>query len=202
MPSPQASLTTEMVSALVQPKEVLIGAKPRAAGTYFRLWAPNARAVDVVPEGRNLRFPIEAEGDGYFSGLLPEMSAGDRYKFSLDDGEPFPDPASRYQPEGPHGPSEIVDPALTLGAARNELARDCSLTRPGALRTAHWDLHARRHVSRPLLASLRACANSASRDRMHAAGRIRRRRRMGLRRRGALCALSPLRHSGRSSPHD
>ncbi len=110
MPSPQASLTTEMVSALVQPKEFLIGAKPRAAGTYFRLWAPNARAVDVVPEGRNLRFPIEAEGDGYFSGLLPEMSAGDRYKFSLDGGEPFPDPASRYQPAGPHGPSEIVDP--------------------------------------------------------------------------------------------
>ena len=40
-----------------------------------------------------------------------QASAGDRYGFLLDDDEkPLPDPASRFQPEGPHGPSEIIDP--------------------------------------------------------------------------------------------
>jgi len=48
---------------------------------------------------------------GYFSGTAPGVSAGARYRFRLDDGKDlFPDPASRFQPEGPHGPSEVVDP--------------------------------------------------------------------------------------------
>ena len=46
----------------------------------------------------------------YFSGLVRGLRAGDRYGFQLDDdGKVYPDPASRFQPEGPHGPSEVVD---------------------------------------------------------------------------------------------
>jgi len=87
-----------------------MGAVPCAQGTQFRIWAPDARKVDVVIDGKNFRYPLGAEEDGYFSGFLQEARVGTIYKFSLDGGEAFPDPASRYQPEGPHGPSQVVDP--------------------------------------------------------------------------------------------
>ena len=79
-------------------------------GTHFRVWAPVARKVEVLFEGDGSRSPLEAEKNSYFAGLVSSARAGARYRFSLDGGEPFPDPASRYQPEGPHGPSEIIDP--------------------------------------------------------------------------------------------
>jgi maltooligosyltrehalose trehalohydrolase len=53
---------------------------------------------------------LTAEDGGYFSGVDPKAKAGDLYRFRLDGGDAFPDPASRFQPEGPHGPSMIVDP--------------------------------------------------------------------------------------------
>jgi maltooligosyltrehalose trehalohydrolase len=55
-------------------------------------------------------FELEPESGGYFSGLLAGATAGSRYRFDLESGT-YPDPASRFQPEGPHGPSEVVDPA-------------------------------------------------------------------------------------------
>ncbi len=90
---------------------VSLGAVPEPDGTRFRVWAPSAKTLEVVIEGGGSPFPLESQGDGYFSGLVREARPGDRYKFRLDGGEAFPDPASRYQPEGPHGPSQIVDPA-------------------------------------------------------------------------------------------
>jgi maltooligosyltrehalose trehalohydrolase len=54
---------------------------------------------------------LESEQGGYFSGYVDNARAGDRYRFRLGDGEVYPDPASRFQPEGPHGPSETVDPS-------------------------------------------------------------------------------------------
>ncbi len=55
---------------------------------------------------------LEPETDGYFAGFSPHATAGTRYGFRLDD-EPrlYPDPASRRQPDGPHGTSEVVDPS-------------------------------------------------------------------------------------------
>ncbi len=91
-------------------RDVLLGAVPSPDGTRFRVWAPLARRLDVVFEHRGLRHSLDAEGDGYFSGLVPDAAAGDRYKFLLDGRDAFPDPTSRYQPAGPYGPSEIVDP--------------------------------------------------------------------------------------------
>jgi maltooligosyltrehalose trehalohydrolase len=86
-----------------------IGAEVTGAGVHFRVWAPICKSVDVVIEG--LRpVALKTEGSGYFSGLVAGASAGSRYRYSLDGGEAFPDPASRFQPEGPHGPSEVVDP--------------------------------------------------------------------------------------------
>jgi maltooligosyltrehalose trehalohydrolase len=54
-------------------------------------------------------FELQAESGGYFSAHVPGTRVGMLYKFKLSDGS-FPDPASRFQPEGPHGPSQIIDP--------------------------------------------------------------------------------------------
>jgi maltooligosyltrehalose trehalohydrolase len=79
-------------------------------GTHFRVWAPAARRVDVVFEDARDGdpAPLRHEGDGYFSGWVAHARPGMRYRLRLDGKDAFPDPASRWQPEGPHGPSEIV----------------------------------------------------------------------------------------------
>ncbi|MET0743481.1 MAG: malto-oligosyltrehalose trehalohydrolase, partial [Microvirga sp.] len=76
----------------------------------FRVWAPrHDRVALVFEDGRE--HPLDREADGYHAGLVPAQ-AGDRYRFRLGrERELFPDPASRFQPEGPHGPSQVVDPA-------------------------------------------------------------------------------------------
>ncbi len=80
---------------------------------HARVWAPAARKVELVAEdqhGRAVEFPLAAEGTGYYSGFASIAETGTRYRYRLDGGEAFPDPASRFQPDGPHGPSMVVDP--------------------------------------------------------------------------------------------
>src|SRR5437870_5838826 len=82
--------------------------------THFRLWAPKARQLDLVVErtagSKRTLHPLTPEADGYFSGIA-NIGAGTRYWFRVNSSEKFyPDPASRFQPDGPHGPSCIVDP--------------------------------------------------------------------------------------------
>src|ERR1043166_2926237 len=77
--------------------------------THFRLWAPKAREIEVVlgdgASSQPIFYPLRPEADGYFSGVA-NVGAGTRYRFRVNGGESFyPDPASRFQPEGPHGPS-------------------------------------------------------------------------------------------------
>ena len=64
--------------------------------------------ADAITMERAKRYPLEREDAGYHSAVIEGARAGQFYKFVLDTGE-FPDPASRFQPEGPHGPSEIID---------------------------------------------------------------------------------------------
>lgn len=84
------------------------------SGVHFRVWAPASAdvSVELYPEpGKSPDIsPLQREPGGYHSGLVPAARLGMRYKFKLQRGS-FPDPASRFQPEGPHGPSEIVDTA-------------------------------------------------------------------------------------------
>jgi maltooligosyltrehalose trehalohydrolase len=88
-----------------------------AGGAHFRVWAPNSKSVAVEilagtekkNNGGTRRFELEAEGNGYFGASVAEARAGTLYRLVLDTGA-FPDPASRFQPEGPHGPSQVVDP--------------------------------------------------------------------------------------------
>ena len=79
-----------------------------AGGAHARVWAPKRKTVEFVCESGATS--LASEGNGYFSGAV-EGTAGTRYRFRLDGGDSFPDPASRFQPEGPHGPSVIVDPS-------------------------------------------------------------------------------------------
>ncbi len=80
---------------------------------HFRVWAPRHRRVDVVLEDEPGAdgHALEREGDGYFSGIVPAARVGACYRYRLGGAQSFPDPASRFQPEGPHGPSRVVDPA-------------------------------------------------------------------------------------------
>jgi maltooligosyltrehalose trehalohydrolase len=86
-----------------------IGAEIGGEGTSFRVWAPGHREVSVVIDG--VDYVLHAEDDGYFHGVVSGASTGTRYRFRIDGADDtFPDPASRFQPDGPHGDSEVVDP--------------------------------------------------------------------------------------------
>ena len=82
---------------------------------HVRLWAPRHRSVELVREdgdGAILRtIALDGEIDGYWSGVIEDVQPGDLYRYRLDGGDRLPDPASRFQPRGPHGPSSIIDPA-------------------------------------------------------------------------------------------
>lgn len=88
----------------------------RSGGAHFRVWAPKATNVKVqlsqslqFSREDAQEFDLQPETDGYFSGQMNQASPGMLYKYSLGSAS-FPDPASRFQPEGPHGPSQIIDP--------------------------------------------------------------------------------------------
>lgn len=91
-----------------------LGACVEPEGVRFRVWAPLAMRVEVVVEPTAsapgqvlLLHPVE---QGYHAGFFPGLEPGTRYRYRVDGAGPFPDPASRFQPLGVHGPSEVVDP--------------------------------------------------------------------------------------------
>ena len=106
-----------MTEAKIQ-RRYPIGAELIGEGrTHFRVWAPKAKRLDVVlessPEDEAERtfHPLEAESGGYFSGAIA-ADAGAFYRFRVNEAESFhPDPASRFQPQGPHRSSCVVDPS-------------------------------------------------------------------------------------------
>jgi 1,4-alpha-glucan branching enzyme/maltooligosyltrehalose trehalohydrolase len=79
-------------------------------GVDFRLWAPAAQRVELVlGDGRVVGAPRGA--DGWHEVGVDEAADGTRYRWRIDGETLVPDPASRCNPEGPYGPSEVVDPA-------------------------------------------------------------------------------------------
>jgi malto-oligosyltrehalose trehalohydrolase len=87
--------------------ELPFGAEPNSRGVRFRIWAP--RAVSLALEDGPL-VPMQAEPEGWFSLTTERAGIGSRYRYAVD-GAVYPDPASRHQPEGVHGASEVIDPA-------------------------------------------------------------------------------------------
>lgn len=96
-----------------------VGAEPGPTGVHFRVWAPDRARVEVLIEGRREPLLLAPERGGYHAALVPGLGPGARYRYRLDRGEAFPDPASRFQPEGPHGLSEVVDPGAFPWTDRN-----------------------------------------------------------------------------------
>jgi maltooligosyltrehalose trehalohydrolase len=78
-------------------------------GVRFRLWAPGAQRVDLLLDDGHAR-PLQRADAGWFERIEPGAAAGSRYRYRIDDGLCVPDPASRYNPDDVHGPSQVIDP--------------------------------------------------------------------------------------------
>ena len=85
-----------------------VGAVVNPEGVDFTVWAPSQREVALVLDG-HADLPMAPVADGYFTARVPDVRHGQRYWFRLSQGL-RPDPVSRFQPDGPFGPSMVVDP--------------------------------------------------------------------------------------------
>jgi maltooligosyltrehalose trehalohydrolase len=93
--------------------KVEIGAIPRDGGACeFTVFAPAAKRVDLgLGPGPESRIPLERAAEGHWRARIEGAPPGTLYRFSLDEGPWRPDPASRHQPQGVHGPSSVWDPS-------------------------------------------------------------------------------------------
>jgi maltooligosyltrehalose trehalohydrolase len=78
----------------------------------FRVWAPFAKRVDVCLDAGKRIETLRQDGDGYYIAEVPDVEPGAEYELRLDSGPPRPDPASRLQLDGVHGPSRVLDLAF------------------------------------------------------------------------------------------
>jgi len=76
----------------------------------FLVWAPFIQKVEVhIVPPKELILPLEKDAKGYHQGIAEGVAPGSLYFYRLDGQKEHPDPASRYQPQGVHGPSQVVD---------------------------------------------------------------------------------------------
>ena len=88
------------------------GAEVRDDGTTrFRLWAPAARTVELWLADRQQGLAMPRDAAGWVEWVTRDAPPGSRYSFRIDGEVLVPDPASRFQPDDVHGPSEVIDPA-------------------------------------------------------------------------------------------
>ena len=112
----KAILVTTTPELVSQSRRLPVGVELHgSSGCHFRVWAADHARVTLVIENESgallEEVPLTSEGDGYFSALVESARAGTLYRYRLDASTScFPDPASRAQPFGPHGPSQVVDP--------------------------------------------------------------------------------------------
>jgi len=76
----------------------------------FRLWAPAAKQVELCIAGGDSSLLLNRQDDGWFELITDQAGHGSQYYFQIDGGQKVPDPASRFQSEDVHGPSEVIDP--------------------------------------------------------------------------------------------
>ena len=105
---------------------------------HARVWAPRCSTVSFVELNASNDVlgicELEGEGNGYFSAAITSAAAGGLYKLRLDGARDLPDPISRFQPAGPHGPSQIIDP-------RAYSWTDAAWRGPALLGAAIYELH-------------------------------------------------------------
>jgi len=80
----------------------------------FHLWAPAANFVRLCLGTSEYKLEMPAIADGWFELVTSDAGPGTHYSFEIDGRNQVPDPASRYQPVGVHGPSEVIDPTAFL----------------------------------------------------------------------------------------
>ena len=81
------------------------------ATVHFKVWAPHAEAVNVALDTAHpRRHPLSPTPHGYWEGTISDVSANTRYAYVLNGTLERPDPASRFQPDGVHGHSMVIDP--------------------------------------------------------------------------------------------
>ncbi|HSR19152.1 MAG TPA: malto-oligosyltrehalose trehalohydrolase [Ignavibacteriaceae bacterium] len=109
----------KLTEKMNESRKIFIGAELfKNKGVHFRVYAPKRKGVSVVigetfekvNQENGKVYRLESESNGYFSGLIKDASSGNLYKYLFEDNSLYPDPASFFQPYGPHGPSEIIDP--------------------------------------------------------------------------------------------
>jgi maltooligosyltrehalose trehalohydrolase len=116
IPAPEIGTGTLPITRMSQSftRSLPVGADVQPGdATHFRVWAPQAPDVAVAIERAGTaprEVALTAEGGGYFSARVEQVTAGDRYRYRLGDAR-VADPASRYQPDGPFGPSQVISPA-------------------------------------------------------------------------------------------
>ena len=106
-------------SPLKLPTHLTFGALPLPDNeTRFEVWAPNANklSVELIERSDNQEtirasYELERGSDGVFLGLVPDCPAGSLYRYKIGEGSSRPDPRSRFQPFGVHGPSQVIDPS-------------------------------------------------------------------------------------------
>lgn len=110
VPPPSPGATTEATAGPAIGRRMAFGAELSAGGASFRLWAPGHDRVTLAIDGRRVAMR-PAGGPGWFAAEVDGVGAGTRYGFHIGDAAALlPDPASRWQPDGPHGASALVDP--------------------------------------------------------------------------------------------
>ena len=101
----------------------VLGASLLGESVAFTVWAPRCRSVELVLEGVRPQ-PLTAREPGLFRVTVARLPEGTRYRYRLDGARHRPDPASRWQPEGVHGPSVVVDPRRFVWTDQEFRGRD------------------------------------------------------------------------------
>lgn len=112
--------------------ELRLGATVEETGVRFRLWA-KSEAVRLVLNGERVELPWVEGSDGIRELFVQGLGAGARYGYEIDGQGPFPDMAARFQPEGVHGLSEVVDAAFVWN--------DAEFALPAWRETVLYELH-------------------------------------------------------------
>ncbi len=99
-------------------RKLPVGAEIVADEIDFRVWAPALSSLILISE-QGVRVELDRASNGYFTGRWKPKKSSVRYQLELPSGERIPDPASRFQPDGPHGPSQVIDPTQFVWTDQN-----------------------------------------------------------------------------------
>ncbi|HEX4784362.1 MAG TPA: malto-oligosyltrehalose trehalohydrolase [Candidatus Sulfotelmatobacter sp.] len=124
-----------MLSTEAVIQETRVGATRQPDGDWeFLVWAPQSRSVTLHLVGRGTRIAMESLANGYHRAIVKMLESESEYFYQLDGERELPDPASRFQAQGVHGPSHIVDPQSFQWS-------DCGWKGPALERSVFYELH-------------------------------------------------------------